>query len=43
MRWRRRDAAIASRCAEASLSLTGEDKSECIEGVGIFKYLGQPI
>ena len=30
MGWRRRDVAIASRCAEASFSLTGEDDADCI-------------
>ena len=35
----RRDVAIASRCAEASFSFTGEDKAECIEGAENFKYL----
>ena len=39
MLWRRRDAAIARRCAEASFSLAGEDEQECIEGVETFKYL----
>ena len=41
MQWRRRDVEIASRCAEASFSLTGEDEAECIEGVETFKYLGR--
>ena len=40
MRWRRRDVAIVSRCAEATFSLTGGYKAECIEGVDAFKYLG---
>ena len=39
MWWRRTDVVIASRCTEMSFSLTGEDGAECIEGVGIFKYL----
>ena len=30
-----------SRCAEATFSLTGEDGAEIIEGIEIFKYLGQ--
>ena len=38
---RRRDVAITNQYAEASFSLTGEDEAECIEGVGIFKYLGR--
>ena len=40
MQWRRRDVTIASRPAEASFRLTGEDKAECIEGVETLKYLG---
>ena len=38
MWWRRRNIAIVSRCAEATFSLTGEDKADCIEGMGMFKY-----
>ena len=30
MRWRRRDISIASWCAEASFSITGKYKAECI-------------
>ena len=41
MHWRRKDVAIASRCERATLSLTGEDDAECIEGVDTFKYLGR--
>ena len=41
MRWRRRDVAIASRCKEVMLSLTGEDDAEFIGGVETFKYLGR--
>ena len=41
MWWRRRDVATASRCKEATFSLTGEDEAECIEGVETFKYLGR--
>ena len=40
---RRRDVAIANQYAEASFSLTGEDEAECIEEVGMFKYLGKPL
>ena len=40
MQWKRRDVTIASRCAEASFSLTGEDEAELIEGVETFNYLG---
>ena len=40
MRWQRRDIANVSRFAEASLSLMGEENTECIEGVETFKYLG---
>ena len=36
-----KDVAIASRCEGAAFSLTGEDDSECIEGVETFKYLGR--
>ena len=43
MRWWRRDVAIASRCAEASFSLTEEDEVECIKGVDNFKYLGRML
>ena len=39
MLWRRRDAAIADKCLEETLSLTGEDDAEYIEGVEVFKYL----
>ena len=41
MRWRSRDVTIASRCEEATFSLTGEDDAECIYGVETFKYLGR--
>ena len=41
MRWRRRDVAIVDKCSEATLSLTGEDEAECIEGTEVFKYLGR--
>ena len=37
IRWRRRDAAIASRCKEATFSLTGEYDAKCIDGVENFK------
>ena len=40
MRWRRRDMSIAAKCLEATLSLTGEEEMECIEGVKVLKYLG---
>ena len=43
MRWRRRDVAITSQCAEAAFSLTGEDDAECIEGVETFKYPGRML
>ena len=43
MRWRSREVAIASLCAEVSFSLTGDDKEEIIESVGVFKYLGRPL
>ena len=43
MRWQRRDVAIASRCTEASFSLTGDDNAECIEEVENFKYLGHML
>ena len=39
----RRDVAIASRCAEASFSLTGEDEEKLIKGVETFKYLGRML
>ena len=41
MWWRRRDVTIVIRCAEATFSIMGEDKAECIERKGMFKYLGQ--
>ena len=34
---------IANRCSEATFSLTGEEEAECIEGVEVFKYLGQML
>ena len=34
---------MASRCAEASFSLTGDDEAECIEGVETFKYIGRML
>ena len=37
MRWWSRDVVIASRCKEATSSLTGDYDAECIEGVGYFK------
>ena len=40
MKWRRRDVAIVDRCLEATFRLTGEEESEFIEGVEVFKYLG---
>ena len=43
MWWRRRDVAIASRCAKASFSLTEEDEAECIEEVETLKYLGRML
>ena len=39
IRWRRRDAAITSQCAEVYLSLMGEDEAEYIEGLETFNYL----
>ena len=39
----RRDAAIASRCAEASSSVAVEDGAECVYGVKVFTYLGRPL
>ena len=41
MRWRRRDVAITSRCAEETFSLAGDDETGCIEDVNNFKYLGR--
>ena len=41
MRFLRRDRAIASQCTESSLSLTGEDEAECIEGVETLNYMGR--
>ena len=43
MRWRRRDSAIASQCAEVSFSFTGEDEAECIDGMETLKYLGRML
>ena len=39
MRWRRRDAAISSRCSEATFSLIREKEVEHIKGVEVPKYL----
>ena len=43
MKWQRRDLDIADRCSEATISLTGEEEAERIEGVEVFKYLGQML
>ena len=43
MRCRRRDVAISGRCVGSSFSLTGEDGAECIDGVGVFTYLGKSL
>ena len=43
MMWCRRDVEIADWCLEATLSLTGEEEAECIEGVEVFKYLGRML
>ena len=43
MWWRRREAAIARRCTEASFILTVEEEAEYIEGVDTFKYLGRML
>ena len=40
MRQKRRDVAIADRCSKATFRLTGEEESELVEGVEVFKYLG---
>ena len=40
MQWRRRDVEIEDKCLEETLSLTGEDEAESIEGVELFKYIG---
>ena len=32
--------AIVDRCLEENFRLTGEEESEFIEGVEVFKYLG---
>ena len=39
MRWRRRGVAIAARYLESTFILTGEEESEHIKGVEVFKYL----
>ena len=41
MMWRRQDVAVMAKCLEDTLSLTGEDEAERIEGVGMFRYLGR--
>ena len=41
MLWQRRDIVITSQCAEVFSSIKGEDGAECIEGVGMFKYMGR--
>ena len=43
MQWWRRDVAIPSRYTEDTFSFTGEDEVQCIEGVGMFKYLRQLV
>ena len=34
---------IAVKCTGETFSLTGDDRSDCFEGVDSFKYLGQVI
>ena len=41
MQWQKRDVAIADKSSKATFRLTGEYKSKCIEGVEVFKELGQ--
>ena len=43
MRWRRKDTAIAVMFMEAKFSLTGEEETEHIEGVEVFKHLEQML
>ena len=43
MRWRRKDTAIAVMFMEATFSLTGEEETEHIEGVEVFKHLEQML
>ena len=43
MWWRRRYVVIASRCVEASFTLTVEEEAECIEEEKSFKYLGRML
>ena len=43
MLWRRRDVAIAYKRLEETLSITGEDEAEYIEGVEVLKYLRRLI
>ena len=43
MLWRSRDVAIADKRLEETLSITGEDEAEYIEGVEVLKYLRRLI
>ena len=43
MQCRRRGITITNQCTEAYFGLTGEYKAECIEGVGMFMYLGRSL
>ena len=43
MHIRRGDVTVVIRCSEMEFSLTREKGEETINGVAIFKYLGQPL
>ena len=42
MRWRRKNVAIENKCTEATFSLTGEEGSDSVKGVEVYKLLGRP-
>ena len=43
MRWMSQDVAIAARCFEVTVSLTGEEEEERIKGVKVFRYFGRML
>ena len=43
MRCQRGEVEIAAKCTRATFSLTGDDRADCFEEVGVFKYIGQVL
>ena len=43
MIWSRQYVAIAARCLEVTVSLTGEEEEERIKGVKVFRYFGRML